>query len=392
DKRYGDASFTCDGGKLIIPSAQVNDDYCDCEDGTDEPGTSACATGTFYCENTLHKPMVIPSNRVHDGICDCCDGSDEASGCEDICDKIGQVARAEAERVAKVQHMGYQMKLIMISEVADAKKKVADTIVQLKQDLYDHEEERTRLQAVLDEVKAVKQAEEAAAAEKEEVADEQAPSDDGDDASDDSAEKAATTDADSDDEDFFDDEDEADADEVPQEDIKLTIRDLEKQVREHRYKKSPLEVELRKLEKQLDADIDYGENEEWFKLSLECLKHKAEGDTFEYELCPFDQVKQTPGNINLGKTFEWSGGPETDENPLGQYSEMTYTDGQQCWKGPPRSTTIRVLCDITTRIENVNEPNKCVYSMDLYTPLACTEPVERPDEHESGDEIIHDEI
>ena len=33
----------------------VNDDYCDCDDGSDEPGTSACSNGSFYCVNKQFK-------------------------------------------------------------------------------------------------------------------------------------------------------------------------------------------------------------------------------------------------------------------------------------------------------------------------------------------------
>ncbi|GBG34569.1 Glucosidase 2 subunit beta [Hondaea fermentalgiana] len=75
------ASFRCDDTKLLRLD-QVNDDYCDCDDGSDEVGTSACShsskeTSLFWCANDGFEPRAIPDSRVRDGICDCCDGSDE---------------------------------------------------------------------------------------------------------------------------------------------------------------------------------------------------------------------------------------------------------------------------------------------------------------------------
>lgn len=71
--------FVCFSTKEEIEFERINDDYCDCPlDGSDEPGTSACNSGIFYCEAySLKLPGRIPSYKVNDGYCDCCDGSDE---------------------------------------------------------------------------------------------------------------------------------------------------------------------------------------------------------------------------------------------------------------------------------------------------------------------------
>lgn len=87
----------------------MRDDYCDCRDGSDEPGTSACsgiAGGdelTFYCHNAKFRPGRLPIWAVNDGKCDydvCCDGSDEwASGvaCRDRCAEIAAAEAADRE-------------------------------------------------------------------------------------------------------------------------------------------------------------------------------------------------------------------------------------------------------------------------------------------------------
>ncbi|XP_047474492.1 glucosidase 2 subunit beta-like isoform X2 [Penaeus chinensis] len=129
--------FNCLDGSGTIPFAYVNDDYCDCQDGSDEPGTSACPNGFFYCTNVGHSPLNIPSSRVNDGVCDCCDASDEyasVSNCVDTCRELGRAAREEAAKQQEERLKGFQMRQSMIEEGRKRKKEAEVKMDELKKE------------------------------------------------------------------------------------------------------------------------------------------------------------------------------------------------------------------------------------------------------------------
>ncbi|USW55780.1 Putative mannose-6-phosphate receptor binding domain superfamily, glucosidase II beta subunit [Septoria linicola] len=157
-KFYEDTtSFQCITNPAIsLPFSRVNDDYCDCPDGSDEPGTAACAhlsslsphtlenppnvTNSlpgFYCKNKGHRPSYVPFSNVNDGICDyelCCDGSEEWDGitkCQDKCAEIGKEWRKHDEARAKSLNAANKKRAELVKEAQRLRKQVEDRLQSL---------------------------------------------------------------------------------------------------------------------------------------------------------------------------------------------------------------------------------------------------------------------
>ncbi|XP_013920573.1 PREDICTED: glucosidase 2 subunit beta [Thamnophis sirtalis] len=129
-------SFTCLDGSATISFDRVNDDYCDCKDGSDEPGTAACPNGRFHCANAGYRPMYIPSSRINDGICDCCDTTDEYNSgtmCENTCREMGRKEREALKQMAEVAKEGFEIKKALIEEASKRKEEKQKKLTELQE-------------------------------------------------------------------------------------------------------------------------------------------------------------------------------------------------------------------------------------------------------------------
>ncbi|EQC40429.1 hypothetical protein SDRG_02325 [Saprolegnia diclina VS20] len=120
-----DACISAVSGDLLplVPEL-MNDDFCDCADGRDEPHTAACShvlSAAHDCHNRGLLPMRIHTSQVGDGVCDCCDGSDEAVGvCVDACDAEIDAKRAAVQAHRDVVLQGFAERQTRLNALAQA--------------------------------------------------------------------------------------------------------------------------------------------------------------------------------------------------------------------------------------------------------------------------------
>ncbi|KAI3620522.1 hypothetical protein CBS9595_002489 [Malassezia furfur] len=156
--KHGVAMWKCLGTDQRIPHSRINDDYCDCEDGSDEPGTSACDEGRFYCANAGHIPKYIRSSFVNDGVCDCCDGSDEAEGkthCPNVCAQMNKEYRKETAQAEKKYQAGAKIRERYVSSAAQDREFHRKNLARLYTELPEAERTEAQLKQALEDAESV---------------------------------------------------------------------------------------------------------------------------------------------------------------------------------------------------------------------------------------------
>lgn len=147
---YTGDHFSCFDGSAVIPSASINDNYCDCLDGSDEPGTSACVHGRFFCQNRGYHSVWLSSTFVDDGFCDCCDGSDEIQGCENRCFVLGAKLRRDLEAKKNDYAKALKEKIERLEKVHSIKEEWKRELDQVKTDIVHYQGRCSSLKKQLD--------------------------------------------------------------------------------------------------------------------------------------------------------------------------------------------------------------------------------------------------
>jgi protein kinase C substrate 80K-H len=147
---------------------------------------------------------------------------------------------------------------------------------------------------------------------------------------------------------------------------------------------------------QSDLTKDYGTNDIFRALKNTCIS-KDSGE-YEYELCWLDKTTQKSkkggGNTGMGNFVRFDKIVVDEEvgadgKGLGQGERLVlmYENGQHCWNGPNRQTTVVLACAEKDEIWKVQEQEKCMYRMDVGSPAVCEKEVRAGGENAKKDEL-----
>eukprot|EP00439_Symbiodinium_sp_Y106_P034266 s2514_g4.t1 len=389
--RYNGATFRCGSTTKEVQIAEVNDDFCDCPDGSDEPGTGACAGASqealFHCANAGSAARLVYVSRVGDGICDCCDGSDEEASrstrCPNTCREEGERLSAERERKLKDLRAGLEVKHQTITEAKQSLVQKREDLDRLKAQLPELEVRLSEARKRKEELEAVKLQEECKTelprlkekvkSLEAKIASLEAQLTKG------GAEGASSTStttkvvseyakwmegADA----MQEPEEEEPEDEPsskPVEDVEAAsqekvsgedddpagkeLKELEAQVKSDQALRERLERELQELPEEMLG---------FASLRDKCLEHKT--SEYTYKLCFFKDAKQSFTRLGT-----WSGFTSS--------SEALFKDGDMCYGGPARTLKVLFECGAEEEVVEVSEPSRCTYQALVRHAGACEE-------------------
>jgi len=426
-----DGLFHCLDGNGVIPYSALNDDYCDCADGSDEPGTSACPNSRFYCRNHGKNGNFIPSSRVNDGICDyelCCDGSDEYNGyvrCPDKCNEIEKKKLLEKTKRFERVLLSFQNRSVMTMESLNS---TTYDKLQLKIKMKEHENIESKLNSTKLEIKKLEKTEKETkdyykilykdlkvnfkkSQERLKKAIEdiltiknnkkdinkkeintifneysetllnefikpniQENNEKNETQSEKPTESSTETPTETPTENSNENSNENSKSEEDKEEERLLAqieeshKKIKAQLSSYRSEKYNLERDASSLKREIEA----------LEKKLLVLSGKY---TVYYSL--IDKVF-TLNTTDYTYSLKWGREINQKQNKgsttlLGKFKKfidnktILYDEGTQCWKGPKRSVKINLLCGPVNEIIKVDEPSKCQYVMDFETPGVCSE-------------------
>jgi protein kinase C substrate 80K-H len=139
-------------------------------------------------------------------------------------------------------------------------------------------------------------------------------------------------------------------------------------------------------QQETDLQKDYGPDDVFRALKGNCVKEDS--GEYTYELCWMDKTTQISkkggGNTGMGDFVRFDKivvdedvGADGKGLGSGERLALSYENGQQCWNGPNRQTTVILACAEKDEIWKVVELEKCIYRMDVGTPAACESPKSR---------------
>ena len=129
-----------------------------------------------------------------------------------------------------------------------------------------------------------------------------------------------------------------------------------------------------------DLDKDYGIDDIFRALKGRCIE-KDSGE-YTYELCWLEGTKQKSkkGGAHTGMgNYVSSGIIEVDDElppdgkgvGSGTRVVLNYENGQHCWNGPNRRTSVVLACSESEELWKITEEEKCVYRMEVGTSAVC---------------------